>query len=298
MKKYNFISGLPRSGSTLLSSILRQNPRFTAEISDPLHSFCHSIIKDTNTAVGMDAAVPVDKRKRLMRDMFDSFYKDGNEVCFNTNRSWSADTSLLKDLFPDFKMIVTLREVEWVIDSFEQLNHKNPYTIKPLYHHQELQTVYQRSNMLMGQIPNFGGYVEGPLVCTKQSVFCTERDQICFVEYETLVRNPQAVMKQIYEFLGEPWFEHDFNNVENSYDEFDQQAKIEGLHTVKKKVQYYPRRTILPGDLFANLQQQNFWKYPEFEQVKKELNWITSSTKTQSPRPVPPVVTQRQFKQL
>ena len=28
MKKLNFISGLPRSGSTLLSAILKQNPRF------------------------------------------------------------------------------------------------------------------------------------------------------------------------------------------------------------------------------------------------------------------------------
>ena len=87
MKKYHFISGLPRSGSTLLSSILKQNPRFTADISDPLHSFCHSIIRDINGAVGMDAAVPIEKRKRLMRDLFDSFYSDGNEVCFNTNRA-------------------------------------------------------------------------------------------------------------------------------------------------------------------------------------------------------------------
>jgi sulfotransferase len=52
MKTYNFISGLPRSGSTLLSSILKQNPRFTSGISDPLSSYAHSIIRDTNTAVG------------------------------------------------------------------------------------------------------------------------------------------------------------------------------------------------------------------------------------------------------
>lgn len=300
MKKYHFISGLPRSGSTLLSSILRQNPRFTADISDPLHSYCHSVIRDTNNAVGMDAAVSIEKRKRLMRGLFDTFYEDGNEVCFNTNRSWSADTALLKDLFPNFKMIVTLREIEWVVDSFEQLHHKNPYTIKPLYHHQELQTVYQRANMLMGQIPNFGGYVEGPLVCTKQAVFCAERDHICFVDYETLVKNPEIVMGKIYDFLGEPWFNHDFNNVENSYDEFDQQAKIEGLHKVRKKVQHHPRRTILPGDLFANLAQHNFWKYKEFEEVKKNLNWITAEAPQQLQRtvPTPQFRPPNQFKQL
>jgi len=31
-----FIAGLPRSGSTLLSAILRQNPRFHAAMSSPI----------------------------------------------------------------------------------------------------------------------------------------------------------------------------------------------------------------------------------------------------------------------
>ena len=111
MKKYYFISGLPRSGSTLLSSILKQNPKFTASISDPLHSYVRSIISSTNLAVGMEAAVSIEKRRNLIRSLFDSFYESGNEVCFNTNRAWCADTALLKDLYPDFKMIVCLREI-------------------------------------------------------------------------------------------------------------------------------------------------------------------------------------------
>ena len=34
----HFISGLPRSGSTLLAAILRQNPRFHAGMSSPVGS--------------------------------------------------------------------------------------------------------------------------------------------------------------------------------------------------------------------------------------------------------------------
>ena len=33
---FHFISGLPRSGSTLLAGILRQNPRFHAHIESPV----------------------------------------------------------------------------------------------------------------------------------------------------------------------------------------------------------------------------------------------------------------------
>jgi sulfotransferase len=287
MKTYHFISGLPRSGSTLLSSILKQNPRFTAGISDPLSSYVHSIIKDTNTAVGMDAAVSIEKRKDLIRDLFDSFYKHDNEVCFNTNRGWSADTSLLKDLFPNFKMIVCVRDVAWILDSFEQLNAKNPYTIKPLYHHQELGNVHDRCRILMGEMPNFGGYVHGPLINVQQSMFCNEVSQICYIDYDTLVRFPKHSVKQIYQFLGESWYEHDFDNVEDSYDEFDAQAKITGLHTVRRKVEYRDRRSILPGELRDRYSPMSFWKTLPAEQTRM-LNWITpdSSVSSQNHKPI------------
>lgn len=273
-KKFHFISGLPRSGSTLLSSIFKQNPRFTAGISDPLNSYIHSIIRDTNNAVGMSAAVPIEKRRELMIDLFHSFYKHDNEVCFNTNRGWTADTNLIKDLFPNFKMIVCLRNVAWILDSFEQLNAKNPHTIKPLYHHQELGNVHDRCRMLMGDIPNFGGYVHGPLINVQQSMFCNEIDHLCFIEYDTLVKFPRDSMKAIYEFLGEPWFEHDFNNVEDSYDEFDEQTKISGLHSVRKKVEYKERRSILPGELWDRYSPFSFWLDDNFQQ-KSLLNWIS-----------------------
>lgn len=274
-KTYHFISGLPRSGSTLLSSILKQNPRFTSGISDPMASYAHSIIRDTNTAVGMDAAVPIEKRREIIKDLFDSFYKNDREVCFNTNRGWTADTSLLKDLFPNFKMIVCLRDVPWILDSFEQLNAKNPYTIKPLYHHQELGNVHDRCRILMGEMPNFGGYVHGPLINVQQSMFSNETGHICYVEYDTLVQNPKAVMQQIYQFLGEIWYEHDFDNVEDSYDEFDNQAKIAGLHTVRRNVEYRDRRSILPGELWDRYSPMSFWKQ-NFEQ-RYNLNWITGN---------------------
>ena len=292
-KTYHFISGLPRSGSTLLSSILKQNPRFTAGISDPLQMYAHSIIRDTNTAVGMEAAVPVEKRREMIQGLFDIFYKDGNEVCFNTNRAWAADTSLLKDLFPNFKMIVCLRDVPWILDSFEQLNAKNPYTIKPLYHHQELGNVHDRCRMLMGEVPNFGGYVHSPLINVQQSMFSNESNQLCYVEYDTLVNNPRSVMQQIYQFLGEPWYEHDFDNVEDSYDEFDDQAKIKGLHTVRRKVEYKDRLSTLPGELWDRYGPMSFWKQ-HFDR-RKHLNWITDTTVSQPTARKPIQVSNRQL---
>jgi sulfotransferase len=285
-KTYNFISGLPRSGTTLLSTILNQNPRFSAGISDPLEMYVNSVIKDTSTAVGMEAAVSIPKRREIIKGLFDSFYSDSNEVCFNTNRGWSANTALLGNLFPNFKMIVCLRDIPWILDSFEQLNAKNPYTVKPLYHHQLLATVYERCGMLMGNMPNFGGYVAGPLANVKQSMFSNERQHICYVEYDTLVTDPTSTMKQLYAFLNEPYFEHDFNNVEASYDEFDEQTKIIGLHKVRQKVEFRQRNSILPSDLYQQYAQSSFWKY-NFDQSKKLLNWIQPNKTINTAKPAP-----------
>jgi len=44
MKEYYFISGLPRSGSTLLSGILKQNPEFCADITSPVSGIIQSTI--------------------------------------------------------------------------------------------------------------------------------------------------------------------------------------------------------------------------------------------------------------
>lgn len=271
-KTYHFISGLPRSGSTLLSSILKQNPRFTASISDPLQGYVKGITQITHVGAGMETTVPIEKRRELMMGLFDSFYKHDTEVCFNTNRGWSGDTHLLKDLYPNFKMIVCLRDIPWILDSFEQLNAKNPHTIKPLYHHQDLNNVYDRSHMLMGNNPNCAGYVSGPLANVKHCMFSNERDHIFFMEYDHLAKNPKLVMQQIYKFLGEPWFEHDFDKVEDSYDEFDSQANIQGLHTVKKKVEYRERRSILPDEIWKQYETSTFWKY-NFDSVKRVLQW-------------------------
>lgn len=273
MQKYHIISGLPRSGSTLLSTILKQNPKFSAAITDPLLDYIKSIITITHQGVGMESMVPVEKRIELIKGLFHSFYQHNSQVCFNTNRAWTANTSLLKNLFPKSKMIVCIRDIPWILDSFEQLNSKNPYTIKALYHHQDLASVYERSSMLMGEISNFGGYVAGPLVSLKQALYSNDKDILCVVDYEALTKNPKDTLKKIYNFIEEPWFEHDFDNVEDSYDEFDSQANIKGLHTTRKKVEYITRKPILPEELWIKYIESSFWKY-NFEHIKKQILWI------------------------
>ena len=64
-----------------------------------------------------------------------------------------------------------------------------------------------------------------------------------------------------HENLGEPWFEgHDFNNVQFDAPEYDEALGVSGLHRVRPKVEFQPRRTILPPDLFKKLEGMDFWR--------------------------------------
>jgi sulfotransferase len=67
------------------------------------------------------------------------------------------------------------------------------------------------------------------------------------------------VLPLVYDFLGEPYFEHDFENVEYDAEEFDQQLGAPGLHRVKRQVRFTPRPTVIPPDLFEKFNQMSFW---------------------------------------
>ena len=105
MKEFFFISGLPRSGSTLLSAILRQNPDFYADITSPVQGLVKSAI-NVITESESNHLIDEDKRKRILHSLFDAYYKTVEpKTVFDTSRGWTSKTSLLKILYPQTKII-------------------------------------------------------------------------------------------------------------------------------------------------------------------------------------------------
>ena len=118
-------------------------------------------------------------------------------------------------------------------------------------------SVYSRAKYLTDPSAFVGFAYDG----VKQAMFGPNKENIMIVQYDQLAKNPKLVMKKIYEFIDEPWYEHDFDNVQGDYDEFDTDMNINGLHHVRQKVQFKERQTILPLDLFNHLDQMDFWKH-------------------------------------
>lgn len=257
MKKLNLISGLPRAGTTLLSTILNQNPKFSASISGPAARMVRAIVNEAQAQTGYRIQCPEAKRKKLIQNLMHSYYEDSNDVVFDTNRGWTLMTPLIKDVFPETKIICCVREIPWVLDSFENLLAKNPYSVSSLFSTEESVDVYTRCNSLLRPDRTIGFALSG----LKQAVYGPNADMILIVNYDDLCRRPENIMKDIYQFINEPYFAHDFNNLEAQYDEFDQDVNLKGMHTVRKKLEPQTRRTILPPDLWRQVEGLSFWKF-------------------------------------
>jgi sulfotransferase len=81
--------------------------------------------------------------------------------------------------------------------------------------------------------------------------------------YESWLRNPATAMRAVYQFIGEPWFEHDFDNLGFSAGEFDARVCIPGSRAVRPKVEPIERTTIVPREIFARFVNESFWMDPE-----------------------------------
>lgn len=254
-KQYHFITGLPRSGSTLLSSILQQNPRFHASITDPLASLVKGVIETSQDGPGMKTIVPVEKRKNLVRHLFEGFYQDTPEpVIFNTNRAWTLLSNVTRDLYPSAKHIVCVRDINWVLDSFELAHRRNSFSSNTVTGGHS-GTVYTRAEMLMED----SGVVGFPYAGIKQAITGPDASLLFLLEYDQLTKQPKETMQALYAFIQEPWFEHDFNNVQASWDEYDQEIGIK-LHDVKKRVEYRSRNYILPPDILNRYAKMEVWR--------------------------------------
>lgn len=66
-QRVHFISGLPRSGSTLLAGILRQNPGFHAAMSSPVAALMNALLEQTGAGSEFAPFFDESRRKDLCR---------------------------------------------------------------------------------------------------------------------------------------------------------------------------------------------------------------------------------------
>jgi sulfotransferase len=257
----HFISGLPRSGSTLLAAILRQNPRFHAGMTGPAGSLVEAMLRamsmNNETAIFLDDK----QREALLRAVFAGVYAEvpADQVVFDTNRLWCTKLPLIGTLFPQARIICCVRDVPWILDSIERLIRLNKFQPSGIFNFEPSGTVYSRIDGLSGG-NGMVGYAWNAL---REAFYGEYSDRMLVLTYETLTSDPSRALMEIYNFIGEPPFAHDFENIEFDAAEFDRRLGTPGLHAVGRRVTASSRSTLLPPDLFNKYVSDTFWREPE-----------------------------------
>lgn len=250
--KLHLISGLPRSGSTLLAAILKQNDCCHAGIQSPLADMIGGLVRIMSNHES-ELFVSDSRRCRVLRSLVEAYYADfdGKGVAFDSSRTWSHMLPLVTTVMPTAWVFCCVRNPAWIVDSYERIVQRNALR-SPRIFQPELGNVFSRAETLLKT--TLGGSLNG----LKQAWFGCNTERLVLVRYDSLVSRPKKVIDAIYDLIGEASFTHDFNRVDHDEPEFDARLGMPGLHRVSGPVQARPRETILPPELFGRFDDE-FW---------------------------------------
>lgn len=212
-------------------------------------------------SAGSEFAMQVDteQRQMLARGIFDAFYfrERDKDVIFDTNRMWTAKLGTLLTLYPHAKIIACVRNVAWVVDSIERLYRANPFENTKLFGGNMSRTTVQSRAEGLTQHDQLVGFAWAAL---REAYYGEHAKSLLVLDYELLAKMPHKAIPIIYQFIGEPLFDHDYAHVQYDAHEFDSQLGVPGLHRVRSKVAFETRRSVLPPDLFDKYSKMSFWE--------------------------------------
>ena len=216
-KQYYFLTGLPRSGNTLLAALLNQNKDIYVSPLSPLPEVLFQLenIKETNenTLRNVEQRVRVQECMSTISSVFYSNIK--SKVIIDRNKSWGSPVHLplIKNFInPRPKIIYTVRNITDIIASYINLDikfFKDEYFSGELY-----SSFYLNDNDGMADyIMRLNGPIDSALCNLANCLKEENKKYIHIVEYDDLVKNPSTTMQNIYKFLELEDYNHNFDNI-------------------------------------------------------------------------------------
>ena len=249
-----FLASLPRSGSTLLTSLLNQRPDVYASPTSNLCDIMGATVMAWEQNPTTQASGGTEKDLiRILKGIEEERY-DTDKLVFDKSRGWS-DPTIIKTMMKvqgDVKIVTTVRPVAECLASFVKI--ANPDNVNDFCKNSQLaQHLFSSYNSLKL------GYEECP-------------DVFLLIEYDNLIKDAQTQLDCIADFIGLDHFKHDLVNVKDSKEK-DKIWGIKNLHSVHKKVskRRYSRKNILGKRLWDFYQGGEFWNDKKEPQPKKDL---------------------------
>jgi sulfotransferase len=240
----HFISGLPRSGSTLLCNILAQNPRFHATATSGILEMLFQVRNGWDKVAefrAMNDAASTAAKQRVLSAMLHSFFADVDcPVIFDKSRGWLGHLEMAEAILGyKPRVLVPVRDLRDVLASFERL-YRQTSALSQTPDEAANYLAYQKLENRLDTWAGAGGPVGMAYNRIRDAQARGWGPQIHFVRYEMLTAKPVETMVDVYRFLGEEPFRHNFEHVEQVTVEDDRIYGFANLHTIRPQVQPQP----------------------------------------------------------
>jgi sulfotransferase len=242
-KTYHFMAGLPRSGSTVLSALLNQNPQVYASPQTDLVGMLYELESKIPNYESYKAGLFYDGYMAVMKNVATNFYsKIDKPIIIDKNRGWGTPynfTELSPYVNPDGKVILTMRPILEVLASFVKVAKESEKVTNYLaYLNQNLWVSNYRdqTDAMVENLMQPNGEIDRAIFSIA-NLLKNHRDRVYVVWFDDLTENPEQTMKGIYDFLGVDSCNHNFKNIKEVDKHDDLNAfGIVGLHDIKKKL--------------------------------------------------------------
>lgn len=260
-KKFYYLVSLPRSGNTVLSSVLNQNP----EIAVTANSIVPTIMWDLHRKISEDLSFnnfkDEESYNNVMSNIIPNYYSHWNQRYIFDRSTWGSPNNyeLLQKFSPNKpKYVLLVRDVLEILASFIKWSEEN----KPNF------LDYETKNASVKEKCEFLMKPELQIVQSYSAVhniFNKKEKNFILTTYTDFVDNPEHQINKIYSFLGIKSFRHSFVDLEQfsvnglAYSDDVLGKNLHKIRTKNVEKQNYEISDFLPKSVIETYKDLNFW---------------------------------------
>lgn len=239
MKRFFFISGLPRSGSTLLCNILAQNNNlFVSKATSGCHDVLFGIRNQWDKLIEHQAeGIDYNQLKRVLNSILNSYHSTDKNIIIDKGRGWLSLIEMVEFITGATpKIIAPVRDITEILSSFEKLWRKSTGHSQWNFE----QNDYFKAQTVEGRCEIWASAGQPVGIAynrVKDAIDRGYKNNLLFVEFDQLTSQPAQTLKMVYDYLELPYYQHNFDNVEQYTQEDDEGIhRIPDLHKIKPVV--------------------------------------------------------------
>ena len=268
MQQLHYCLGLPRTCSSVIMNIVKENPRIFTTGTCCMPYFvdaCQERSSEVSEFIALDKDVLHNSYINFLRQGIRGWFEAMTDkpIVFSKSRIWSEYLPHTFALDPNSKYLVILRDLRDIICSFDSLIWKYPQVGYGGFHQEPFE---HRMKMYCTDTQSLLGR---PLQLLPHLMEVAHKNPNSFFvcKHEHFNEQPRKTLQMIYQWLGEENFEHNLDNIpEPDYKENDTTYRSLVYHKTGTKLKKLEPRwpKIMTEEQSKAVIDNNRWYYETF----------------------------------